>query len=161
ARRRDATDGVWRALRNIGRPIDGIDCDIELGGSWHPRPKLFAFKDARCFVFHSLTDDDFAADVHKFEHAAHGVAGRRVCRFLVTAPEPAQRVQRRGFSRAHEIELNDSLDVLIILFRQSQSHGALIFTQVAHDDKKSTTAESLPFWWSIEPRETAFENDWN
>src|SRR5262249_62100002 len=62
ARRRDATDGVWRALRNIGRPIDGIDCDIELGGSWHPRPKLFAFKDAGCFVFHSLTDDEYAAD---------------------------------------------------------------------------------------------------
>jgi hypothetical protein len=44
--------------------------------------------------------------------------------------------KRRGFSRAHKINLNDAFDILIILFRQSQSHGSLIFTQVARDDKE-------------------------
>ncbi len=38
--------------------------------------------------------------------------------------EPAQGVQRRRFRRAHKIELDNALDVLIILFWQSQSHGA-------------------------------------
>src|SRR4030095_6376275 len=36
-----------------------------------------------------------------------------------------------------KIQLDDTLNVLIILFRQSQSHGSLIFTQVARDDKIS------------------------
>jgi len=39
--------------------------------------------------------------------------------------------------RAHEIELDDALDVVIILFRQSESHEGLIFTQVVRDDKSS------------------------
>jgi len=36
------------------------------------------------------SNDDFAADIHQIEHAAHGVAGSRVGRFLVAASEPAQ-----------------------------------------------------------------------
>ena len=109
---------------------------MKLRRTGNPRPELFAFKNAGRFVLDSFADDDFAADVHQIEHAAHGVAGCRVGRFLVTASEPAQRIQCRGFRRAHKIQLDDSLDVLIILFRQSQSHGSLIFTQVARDDKE-------------------------
>jgi len=41
-------------------------------------------------------------------------------RFLVTAPEPAERVERSRFGGAHEIEFNDALDVVIILFRQAR-----------------------------------------
>src|SRR3982751_4876472 len=57
------------------------------------------------------------------EHAAHGIARRRVGRFLVTPPEPAQRVERGRFGRAHEIELNDAFDVVITYFRQPMHDG--------------------------------------
>ena len=55
-----------------------------------------------------------------------------------SSPRPSQ---RNEFSAAasvamHKIQLDDALNVVIILFRQSQSHGSLIFTQVARDDKK-------------------------
>ena len=55
------------------------------------------------------------------EHAVHRVARRRIGRFR----------------RPHKIELHDALDVLIILFRQSQSHGVSIFTHLVHYDKGS------------------------
>jgi len=77
---------------------------------------LFAFENARRIVLDAFADDDLAADVHEIEHAAHGVAGGSVRRFLVASPEPAQRIERRRFRRAHKIELNDALDILIILF---------------------------------------------
>ena len=105
-----------------------------------PRAELFAFENSRRFVLDSLADNHFAADVHEIEHAADGVAGCRIGCFLVAAPEPAQRVQCGSFGCADEIQLDDALDVLIILFRQSQSHRSLIFTQLAPDDKKSSTA---------------------
>ena len=99
-----------------------------------PRAELFAFENARRFILDSLADHHFAADVHQIEHAADRIAGCRVGCFLVAAPEPAQRVQRCCFSCTHKIQLDDALNVVIILFRQSQSHGSLIFTQVARDD---------------------------
>src|SRR4029077_13685210 len=64
--------------------------------------------------------------------------------FLVGAPQPAQRVPRCCFSCANKIQLDDALHVLIILFRQSQSHGSLIFTQVARDDKAAGVTASQP-----------------
>ena len=54
------------------------------------------------------------------------------------SPRPSQRSEFRAAASVarDKIQLDDSLDVLVISFRQSQSHGALIFTQVARDDKK-------------------------
>src|SRR4029077_1888764 len=119
---------------------DWVDGDVELRRTGHPRAQLFAFENTWRVVLDSFANDDFAADVHQIEHAAHGVAGCRVGRFLVTASEPSERIQGSGFRRARKIQLDDSLDVLVISFRQSQSHGALIFTQVARDDKSAIRA---------------------
>ena len=49
----------------------------------------------------------------------HRVARSRVGCFLIAATEPAQGIERRRFRRAHKIELNDALDVVIILSMQS------------------------------------------
>ncbi len=135
ARRRDATDRVRRAFGNVGGSVDRIHSDVKHRRARDPRAQLFPFENARRFVLHPFANDDLAADVHQIEHAAHGVARRGVGGLLVAAPEPAQRIQRRRFGRAHKIELDDALDVLVILFLQSQSHGAFIFTQFARDDK--------------------------
>src|SRR5205823_944923 len=129
----NATDRVWRAFRDVGCPIDWIDGDIELRRTWNPGAELFAFENARRFVLDSLTDHDFAADVHQIEHAAHRVAGSCVGCFLVAPTKPAQRIQCSRLGGANKIELNDSLDVPIILFWQSQSHEASIFTHLARD----------------------------
>ena len=124
-------------------PSIGSMRDIELRRTWNPRAELFAFENSRRIVLDAFADHDLAADVHQIEHAAHGVAGGCVRRFLVAAPEPAQRIQRRRFRRAHKIELDDALDVVIILFWQSQSHGASIFTHLARNDKTSRS-DRLP-----------------
>src|SRR5262249_30193471 len=181
--RRDATDGVRRAFGDVGRPVDWIDGDVELRRTRNPCPELFAFENSRRFVLDSLANDDFAADVHKIEHAAHGVTRRRVRCFLVAATKPAQRVECRRLGRPNKIELNDSFDVLIILFWQSQGHGGSIFTHLARGDKrstsdgfptvtlKSTAAEAVAPGESvagqagprgyIHPRETCFKNEWD
>jgi len=98
---------------------------------------LFAFENARRFILDSFANHDLAADVHQIKHAAHRIASRRVGCFLVTAAEPAKGIERRRFRRAHKIELDDALDVLIILFWQSQSHGTLIFMHLVRDDKSA------------------------
>ena len=108
---------------------------MEFRRTGDPGAELLAFENSGRFVLDAFANDDFAADIHQIEHAAHGVAGRRVGRFLVAASEPAQRIQCSRLGRANKVELDDSLDVPIILFWQSQSHGASIFTQVAPDDK--------------------------
>src|SRR5262249_36782812 len=133
-----------RPLRNIRCAINWIDGDMKFRRTGIPGAEMFAFENARRVILDSLTDHYFAADVDKIEHAADGVARCRVRCFLVAAPEPAQRVQRRRFGSAHKIQFNDAFDVLIILFRQSQSHGTTIFTQVARDDKRSEAAGSVP-----------------
>jgi hypothetical protein len=96
---------------------------------------LFAFEDSGRFVLHAFADHDFTANVHEIEHSAHRIACRRIGCLLVTATQPAQRIQCSRLGRANEIELNDPLDIPIILFRQSQSHGASIFTHLIHNDK--------------------------
>ena len=116
ARRCDATDGVGRALGDVGCAVDWIDGDVKLRRTGNPCSKLFTFENTGCFVLDSFANDDFAADVHEIEHAAHGVAGRCVGGFLVAAPEPSERIQGSGFRRAHKIQLDDSLDVLVISF---------------------------------------------
>src|SRR5207253_11046460 len=109
-----------------------------------PGAELFPFENSRRVILDSLADHHFAADVHEIEHAADGIARCRVRGFLVAAPEPAQRVQRCGFGRADEIQLDDAFDVPIILFWQSQGHESLIFTQLAPDDKESSI-DGFPF----------------
>ena len=110
---------------------------MKFGRAGNPSPELFAFENSRRFVLHSFANNDLAADVHEIEHAAHGVARGSVRCFLVTAPQPSQRVQRGRFRSTHKIELNHALDVLIILFRQSQSHGVSSFTHLPRDDKEN------------------------
>ena len=122
-RGRNATDRVWRAFGNIRRSVDRIDRDIELGCAREPGAELLAFKNSGGVVFDSFADHHFTADVHQIEHAAHGIARRCVGGFLVAAPEPAQRIEGGRFGRAHEIELNDPLDVVIIYFRQPMHDG--------------------------------------
>ena len=63
---------------------------MKLRRTGNPRPEMFAFKNAGRFVLDAFANDDFAANIHEIEHAAHGVAGRRIGRFLVAAPEPPQ-----------------------------------------------------------------------
>src|SRR5262249_31668965 len=104
--------------------VDWIDRDVKLRRTGIPRAELFAFENARRFILDSFTDHDFAADVYEIEHAAHRVASSRIGCFLIATTEPTKGIERRGFGRAHKIDLNDALDVLIILFRQSQSHEA-------------------------------------
>src|SRR5436305_14981575 len=101
-----------------------------------PGAEMFAFKNARRVILDSFTDYHFAANVDEVEHAADGVTCCLIRCFLVAASEPAQGVQRCCFSCTDKIQLDDSLDVPIILFRQSQSHGSLIFTQLDLNDKK-------------------------
>ncbi len=86
---RNATDRVRRTFGNVRGAIDRIDSDVELRRPGNPSSELFAFEDTRRFVFYSFADHHLAADVHEIEHAAHGVARRRIGRFLVAAPEPA------------------------------------------------------------------------
>jgi hypothetical protein len=83
--------------------------------NWNPGAELFAFENARCLVLDSFADHDFAANVHQIEHAAHRVARSRVGCFLIAPTKPAQRVEGCRFRRAHKIELNDALDVMIML----------------------------------------------
>ncbi len=124
-------------LIEFGAPLEMfVDSDVELRRTGNPRAQLFAFENPGRFVLDSFADHDLTADVHEIEHAAHRVAGGCVGCFLVAASEPAQRIQRGGFCCAHKIEFDDALDVLVILFRQSQSHGASIFTHLARDDKR-------------------------
>src|SRR4029077_14975475 len=98
-RRRDATDRVRRAFGNVRCAVDWVDGDVELRRTGDPRAQLFAFENTWRVVLDSFANDDFAADVHQIEHAAHGVAGCRVGRFLVTASEPSERIQGSGFRR--------------------------------------------------------------
>ena len=72
-------------------------------------------------VLDPFADHDLAADVHEIEHPAHRVAGRRIRLFLFAAPEPVQGIQRRRLGRAHEVEFNDALDVVIVLRCASSS----------------------------------------
>ena len=65
--------------------------------------------------------------------ASQAAASALPCRRV----QPAQRIQCSRFGRANKIELDDPLDVPIILFWQSQSHGASIFTHVVRDDKEN------------------------
>src|SRR4029077_1892730 len=110
-----------------------------------PRAEVFAFENTGRVILDSFADHDFAADLHEIEHAADSVARCRIRCFLVAASEPPQRVQRCCFSCTHKIQLDDALDVLIILLRQSQSHGSLIFTQVEREYK---TSRSDGFLWA-------------
>ena len=41
--RRDATDGVRRALGNVGSAVDGIDGNVKFRRTGIPRAELFAF----------------------------------------------------------------------------------------------------------------------
>ena len=100
-----------------------IDGDIERRRARNPGAELFAFENSRRIVLDPFADDYLAADVHQIEHAAHGVARSRVGRFLVAASEPAQRIKRGRFGRAHEIELNNALDVVVTYFRQPMHDG--------------------------------------
>ena len=63
---------------------------MKLRRTGNPCPELFALENAGRFVLDPFANDDFPADVHQIEHAAHGIARRRVGGFLVAAPEPAQ-----------------------------------------------------------------------
>src|SRR5216117_34000 len=172
ARRRYTTDRVWRAFRNIRRAVDRIDRDIELRRTWNPGAELFAFENSGRVILDSLADHDFAADVHEIEHAAHRVAGSCVGCFLVAPTKPAQRIQCGSLGGANKVELDDALDVPIILFWQSQSHEASIFTHVARDDKISrsggcrvrstlSAAEVGFIRCQIHPREACFKNKWD
>ena len=80
-----------------------------------PRAEVFALEDARGLVLDPLADDDLAADVDEVEHPAHGVAGGLVGEFFFSLAEPLDRVERGGLGRAHEVELDDALDVIVLL----------------------------------------------
>src|SRR5205814_2863188 len=105
-----------------------------------PGAELFAFKNSGRVVFDPFTDHDFAANVHEVEHAAHRVAGGRVGGFLVSAAEPTERIQRRGFGRADEIELNDAFDVVITDFWEAMHERANFPTSRRNDNGSSLAA---------------------
>ena len=140
---RDTTNGVRRSFRNVRCAINRVDRDIELRRTRKPRAELFAFKNSRRVVLDSFADDDFAADVHQVEHAAHGVAGGGVGFFLFAAAEPAQRVQRSRFSRPDKVELNDALDVGIILFWQARHGEALRLAHGPANDKRASNVAAV------------------
>ncbi len=80
-----------------------------------PRAEVFALEDARRVVLDALADDDLAADVDEVEHPADGVAGGLVGEFLFALAEPLDGVERGGLRRAHEIEFDDALDIVVML----------------------------------------------
>ena len=84
--RRDTADRIRRALRDVGRAVDGIERDVERRRPGHPCAELFAFENAGRIILDPLADDDFAADVHKIEHAPHRIA-RGFVRFFLFAAE--------------------------------------------------------------------------
>jgi hypothetical protein len=86
---------------------------------------LFAFKNSGRVILDSFTDDDLTADIHEIEHAPNGVAGGGIGRFLVATSQPFQGIERGGFGRAQEIDLDDALDVVIILLRQARHEERL------------------------------------
>ena len=81
----DATDRIRCAFGNVRRAVDRINRDVELRRARQPGAELFAFENSRRFILDSLADHNFAANVHEIEHAAHGVAGRRIRCLLVAA----------------------------------------------------------------------------
>ena len=136
--------GLWLCFRRtIRRPVaerfEFRDRANDEKASLRRRPcaELFAFENSRRVVLDSIADNNFAADVHEIEHAAHGVAGCRVRCLLVATPQPAQRIEGRRFRRADKIELNDAFDIVIFLFRQAVRHGRIRFTQVVRNDKRA------------------------
>ena len=108
-----------------------------------PGPELFAFENAGRVILDPLADHDLAADVHQIEHPAHRVAGRRVGFFLFAAAEPGKRIQRRRLGRAHEIELDDALDVVIILLAKFHRDILHLRERSASCDARATSALAL------------------
>src|SRR5205823_3472052 len=110
--------------------VDWINRDVKLRRTRQPGAELFAFKNPRRIIFDSFTDDHLATDVHEIEHAANGVAGGGIGRFLIAPTKPFQGVERRGFGRAQEIDLDDTLDVVIILLRQARHEEQLLCARI-------------------------------
>ncbi len=123
ARCRDTTDRIRRAFGNVGSAVDRINCNIELRRAGQPGAELFALENSGGVVLYAFADHDLAANVHEIEHSAHRVAGGGIGGFLVAAAKPAERVQRRGLSRADEIELNNAFDVVITDFWEAMHDG--------------------------------------
>jgi len=76
-----------------------------------PHAEPLPLEDPRRLILDPLADDHLAANVGDVEHAADGVAGGRVRRFLVPLPHPPHAVQRGNLRRAEEVELDEALDV--------------------------------------------------
>src|SRR4030095_14562344 len=130
--RRDAGDGVGRALGDVCRAVDWVERDVELRRARAPHPELFAFENTGRIVLDPFADHDFAADVHQIEHPANRIAGRVVGFFFFTTTEPGKRVERGRFRRADEIELDNPLYVVVILLWNPHS---LRFAKVGAPDK--------------------------
>src|SRR6186997_3205072 len=62
------------------------------------------------FVFRALANDDDAIHLECAKHVAHAVYCRLVGGVFVAASHPARGVHRRGFSYAHKLEREISID---------------------------------------------------
>ena len=91
--------------------VVAIDSDVERDGFWLPRAELLAEEDAGRIVLNSLSNDHFRATRDEVKHPANGVGRSLVGRVLVAFSHPLGRVQGSGFRGAHQVKLDDALQV--------------------------------------------------
>ena len=82
------------------RAVDRVDRDV--GHRGRAVADALAVEEHRRLVLLALADHDDAVHRHSLEHDAHGVDGRLVGAFLVSAAHPPAGGQRRGLGHADQ-----------------------------------------------------------
>jgi len=104
----------------------------------HLSHELFAFKNAGAVVLDCTSPITTSPQMFIRSNMPR-MASQAAASAASLSPRPSHRREFRAAASVArgKIQLYDSLDVLVISFGQSQSHGALIFTQVVRDDKST------------------------